>query len=69
MLRSSVGIADKKNSSGILLKHIEHFLSDVVGERVEILVERHALRGHGVEDGHSHLPPVQSSPDRVQNLI
>ena len=55
-------------SSWVLLKHFEHPLSDVVGERVEVLVERHPLRGHGVEDGHGDLASVESAPDGVQNL-
>ena len=56
------------NPSWVLLKHLEHFLPDVVGERVEVVVERHALRGHRIENGHTDLAPVEPPPHRVQNL-
>ena len=51
-----------------MLEHCEHPLSDVVGEGVEVLVERHALRGHGVEHRHADHASVQPAPDGVQNL-
>ena len=51
-----------------MLEHCEHPLSDVVGEGVEVLVERHALGGHGVEHRHADHASVQPAPDGVQNL-